>query len=194
MSGALDTRSEALSAQRSIAEISAQSQQLADLVTVHAVRLAAAERELAATRAEGAELDELLDLLKKDLARVDEQRRLWTQRWQAWLEDGGAVQHGRGFTQRHAEFTELERVLLQHQGEIGEQRDAVQTRIDAARSERNRLVRQRDALLEKRKALQRALTARRESLQDEQSSEQLLARWHARRVDLEAWQADEVLQ
>ena len=176
-----------MNATLSIAEIGSQIQQLSELVTVHEVRLQRAGLDLAAVVDEARELDELLGLLKKDLSRMDEQRRLWTRRWQEWLESGGAVQQGRGFTQRHAEFAELEHVLLQHQHEIGEQRTEVQQRIDAARAERNRLVRQHDALLERRQQLQRALAARRESQQDEQASEHALARWHGQRVEAAAW-------
>lgn len=166
----------------SIMEIGIETQRLTNLRAVYDIRLARVEREVAAALGEGAELDQLLGLLSKDLSRVDEQRRLWTRRWQEWLERGGAVQHGRSFTQRHAEFGELERVLLQHQSEIGQQRKQAQQRIDAARAERNHLSRQRDALLEKCGQLRRTLEGRREVQQDEQSGELSLTRWYGLRA------------
>ncbi|HSD37138.1 MAG TPA: hypothetical protein VLC92_06495 [Rhodocyclaceae bacterium] len=165
----------------SINEIAAQDRQLVDLCVVHDIRLARCQRALDDALREGEELDELLDMLRSDLARVDEQRRYWVQRWQDWLESGGTVQHGRGFTQRHAEFGELEGVLLQHQREIGGQRQQAQSRIDAARAERQRHMRLRDALRDKRRALLRAGESRRESQLDELATEHALARWHNQR-------------
>ena len=165
----------------SINEIAAQDRQLADLSAVHDIRLERNQRALDEALREGAELDELLDLLRGDLARVDEQRRYWVQRWQDWLESGGTVQNGRSYTQRHAEFGELECVLLRHQGEIGEQRQQAQQRIDAARAERQRTLRLRDALRERRRELLRASESRRESQLDELTTEHALARWHNRR-------------
>lgn len=163
-------------------DIEAQRARLAALDEVYVIRIERAEREMQSAIGERDELDALLSLLRDDLARVDEQRRLWSRRWQEWLAGGGAIHQGRSFTQRHAELSALERILLEHRTEIGAQRQHVQQRVELARAEWRRLLRQREAVAERSRRLRQALDAQHESRQDEIADERILARWHRGQV------------
>jgi hypothetical protein len=168
----------------SISELDVQLARHRELEKLCALRLERVSSEMREAFAQRDEFDKLLQLLREDLGRVEDQRRLWTQRWQEWLDGGGAIQRGRSFTQRHAELGELQCVLVHHQSEIGDERAKLMQRIDTVRAEQNRLQRQRDALRDKCHQLQRAIEARREASQDEMSMELAMARWHGARVDL----------
>lgn len=167
----------------SVAHLEAQDKALCDLDKVYSIRALRIAQELAEANRQLAEVDELLELLRNDLVRVDEQRDLWKARWVDWLEGDGVLHHGRGFTQQHAELGELENLLKGHQFAIQEQRDVAQARVNSARAEQAKISLQREALAQRRKSLLRAVAMQRESHHDEVVGENALASWYGSRVD-----------
>lgn len=154
-----------------------QEKRLARLLEVFAMQAKKMESSRTPLMAKKNNFDMLLGLLKSDMEMVRGQRNSWSQQWQDWLNQGGALKNGRSFSSHHVQLTELENLLEKHRTGIEKQKASVQEQISKVNKEIFRCQKK----IEHIKSLQKKYAADKNQVlqrrENGQSEERVLAQW-----------------
>jgi len=104
------------------------------LVKVRDAQLQGAHAELARRAAMRNAIRQEVERAEAELRTLAAQRAAWDQQWQAWIQQGGALQRGKAYADQHLKIAALENDLEAERASIVERLQEAQQEVDAARS------------------------------------------------------------
>jgi len=151
------------------------------LVEVRDAQLQSAHAELARRATVRNRIRQEVERAEAALQALAAQRAAWDQQWQAWIQQGGALQRGKAYADQHLKIAALENDLEEERAGIVERLQEAQQEVDAART---RTRKQQEALSNIMEVVGRMKKEQRQEqdARDVQRSEDAVAaRWYLAR-------------
>jgi len=104
------------------------------LAKVRDAQLQSAHAELARRAAVRNGIRQEVERAEAALRSLAAQRASWDQQWQAWIQQGGALQRGKAYADQHLKIAALENDLEQERASIVERLQEAQQEVDAAQA------------------------------------------------------------
>jgi len=104
------------------------------LVRIRDAQLQSAQAELAQRAAVRRRIGQEVERIDAAIRTLAAQRASWDQQWQAWIQQGGALQRGKAYADQHLMIATLEDDLAQERAETVERLQEAQLEVDAART------------------------------------------------------------
>lgn len=104
------------------------------LVKVRDAQLQGAHAELARRAAVRNGIRQEVERADAALRTLAAQRASWDQQWQAWIQQGGALQRGKAYADQHLKIAALENDLEEERASIVECLQEAQQEVDAAQA------------------------------------------------------------
>ncbi|WP_426337873.1 hypothetical protein ACN9MZ_15435 [Pseudoduganella sp. S-14] len=104
------------------------------LVKLRDAQLQSAHAELARRATVRNRIRQEVERVEAALQALAAQRTSWDQQWQAWIQQGGALQRGKDYADQHLKIAALENDLEEERTSIVECLQEAQQEVDAARA------------------------------------------------------------